>query len=75
MTTRRIGPFEATSFAAGLAAATPLLLIAGMLTGASGNPRASVGAALAIAGLALGAVAAGVFVATYLLTTDKETPR
>ncbi len=71
MSTRRVGPFDATSFAAGLAAATPLLLIAGFFTS---MPAPAVGATLAITGLALGAVAAGVFVATHF-ASNQETDR
>jgi hypothetical protein len=69
MTTRRVGPFDATSFAAGLASAAPLLLVVAFF---ASMPAPIVGATLAITGLALGAVAAGVFVATHFIPSQNE---
>jgi hypothetical protein len=61
----RIGPFEPASAAAGIAAAGALLLIAGFFVGAT-EVNGTVAATLAIAGLALGAVAAGTFIAAVI---------
>lgn len=68
MNLTRFGPFEPGSLAAGLALATPLLLLAAMFAGGTENPTARVAAVLAISGLALGAVAGGVFAAAIIWT-------